>query len=92
MSFNFFEAKPITGFPSVEPETEKYTMTLRILGLRGLKSLGLLPIKRPFIKFDVNSLRPKSEKLELQEKKAIFTQPAEGGSNPNICTIIKYYF
>ena len=64
-------------------------MKIRILGLRGLQSLGLLPVKRPFIKFDTNSLRPKDERQELSEKKAITTEPKEGGADPNICTIIQ---
>jgi hypothetical protein len=41
---------------------EKYNVTIKILGLRGLKSKGLLPIKRPIIKFDLNSLRYLDEK------------------------------
>ena len=65
-------------------------MKIRILGLRNLQSLGLLPVKRPFIKFDTNSLRPRSsDKDTLSESKAITTEPKEGGSDPNICTIIQ---
>ena len=62
---------------------------MRILGLRGLKSLGLLPVKRAFIKFDLNSLRPSSEKHFLSEKKCAFTQPKDTGSDPSICTILQ---
>ena len=50
-----------------------------------------MPVKRPFIKFDINSLRPKGEKQFLKEKKAIVTQPKETGANPNLCTIIQLY-
>ena len=65
-------------------------MKIRILGLRNLQSLGLLPVKRPFIKFDTNSLRPKkSDKESISEKKSIETEPKEGGTDPNICTIIQ---
>ena len=61
---------------------------MKILGLRGLKSLGVFPVKRAFIKFDLNSLRAKEQKLDLQEKKAISTQPNSPGPDPNISTII----
>ena len=67
---------------------EKYHITLRILGLRNLKSLGLFPVKRPFISFDINSLRPPGGKQSLKEKQKIETQPKESGSNPNLSTLI----
>lgn len=62
---------------------------MKILGLRNLKSLGIFPVKRPIIKFDLNSLRSKEQRQDLQEKKHIVTQPNYYGSNPNISTIIK---
>jgi len=67
---------------------DKYNITIRILGLRNLKSLGLFPVKRPFIKFDINSLRPIETKQNLAEKKKIVTQPKESGPNPNLTTLI----
>lgn len=38
-----------------------------------MESLGLIPVKRPFIKIDVNSLKLPSEKQVLNEKKFIET-------------------
>lgn len=84
----FFENLPMNFSPSIYPLMEKYYVTLRILGLRNLKSLGLFPVKRAFIKFDLNSLRPMEDKQSLSEKKKIETQPKETGSNPNLSTII----
>ena len=58
--------------------------------MRDLQSLGLLPVRRPCIKFDINSLRPLEEKQELNEKGALVTESKEGGSNPNITTILNF--
>lgn len=63
-------------------------MKIKILGLRNLKSLGLLPVKRPFIKFDINSLKAKDQKQSLAEKQTVQTQPKETGTDPNLSTII----
>lgn len=91
VSFNFFEnALPIKGLPPVYPEMEKYEMKIKILGLRNLKSLGLLPVKRPFIKFDINSLKAKDQKQALAEKQTVQTQPKETGSDPVLSTILTY--
>ena len=49
ISFNFFDAIPDKGFPACYHEMEKYYLKIKILGLRNLKSLGLLPVRRPFI-------------------------------------------
>lgn len=76
--------------PTIKIDYERYIVRMRILGLRGLKSLGVFPVKRAFIKFDINSLRSKEQKLDLQEKKAITTQPNSPGPDPNISTIIWY--
>ena len=78
------------NLPSIMPEMDHYECKIRILGLRDLKSLGLLPVRRAFIKFDINSLRSKNEKQALKEKKSISTEPKDTGPNPNISTIIKY--
>ena len=68
---------------------EKYYLKIKILGLRNLKSLGLLPVKRPFIKFDINSLKPRAQKQALKEKQYIQTQPKETGPDPNLSTMIQ---
>ena len=68
---------------------EKYYLKIKILGLRNLKSLGLLPVKRPFIKFDINSLKPRAQKQALKEKQYIQTQPKETGPDRNLSTMIQ---
>ena len=86
--FNIFESKPLNWAPKIISDYEKYYVKMKILGLRGLKSMGIFPIKRAFIKFDLNSLRSKEQRHDLQEKKAICTQPNFYGPNPNISTIV----
>jgi hypothetical protein len=39
-------------------ETKEYKISLNVLGLRELQSTGLLPVKKPFIKFRIKSLLP----------------------------------
>jgi len=75
--------------PYIQPDLQKYFINMKILGLRNLESLGLLPIKRPFVKFDINSLKRSEEKSLLPEKKTLRTEPLETGPNPNILTVIK---
>lgn len=38
--------------------TKEYTLDINVLGLRNLESFGLMPIKKPFVKFRVKSLLP----------------------------------
>ena len=65
---------------------------MKILGLRNLKSLGLIPVKRPYIKFDIDSIKSPSEKAQILDKKYIKTEPLERGSNANILTAIKLVY
>lgn len=74
--------------PYIAPDTMKYYINMKILGLRELESTGILPVKRAFIKFDVDSLRSRAEKSYLHEKKFIKTEPKDTGSNPNILTVV----
>ena len=43
---------------SNEVPTKEYDLEINVLGLRQLESFGLMPIKKPFIKFAVKSLLP----------------------------------
>jgi len=40
----------------IDVKMETYHLNLKILGLRNLKSAGLLPVKKPIIKIDIDSL------------------------------------
>jgi hypothetical protein len=97
-------------FPNVEllkkeinivPEIKNYTFEMNILGLRDLQPLSLIPVKKPFIIFDVNSINfNKGEKSLKEQKKdektsdlqnyTIKTQPKESGSDPNINIVLKF--
>ena len=37
---------------------KEYNVELNILGLRNLESIGLVPVRKPFIKFNLRSLLP----------------------------------
>jgi len=51
---------PITKLPILMPELgiESYNIVINALGLRGLVSTGLLPVKKAYVKFSVKSLLP----------------------------------
>lgn len=70
------------------PKTELYNCEICVLGLRELKPLGLIAVKKPFIKFDLNSLnvtgRPEDTHAPIQ------TIPVNGGTNPTINTVISF--
>ena len=76
--------------PRIEPEAQPYYLNMKIIGLRNLKSSGLLPVKRAFVRFDLDSVARKSDKKQmLNEQKYIKTEPLNPGSNPNILTVVK---
>ena len=72
----------------ITPETIPYTVEINALGLRDLKPLSFLPVKKPYISFDLNSINVSSRKEDSLTP--ITTQPGEGGSNPNINAVIKF--
>jgi len=65
----------------------EYSIDLNILGLRTLKSFGLMPVKKPFIKFDIRSLVPPEKAMSVTN---VLTEPSATGCNPNINTTIKF--
>ena len=67
---------------------QEVNLEFNILGLRDLRSTGLFPVRKAFIKFDFNSCVFPGE--DITENKNIMTQPKEVGSNPNFHTIIKF--
>lgn len=48
-----------------------------------------MPVKRPFIKFDVNSLKGIGETGPVAAKN-LFTEPKGFGNNPTLSTVIKF--
>ena len=71
-----------------KPKTIPYTFEINILGLRDIKPLAMLPIKKAFIKFDMNSLNVSGEKEDTLPAKT--TQPKDKGSNPTINSALKF--
>ena len=70
------------------PETVPYSFEINILGLRDIKPLTILPIKKAYIKFDMNSLNVSGNKEDTLEART--TQPKDKGSNPTINSALKF--
>ena len=88
ISFNIleYEIKIPREIVPFNPPSERYTVKIRILGLRNLKSQGILSVQKPFLKFDVNGLKP----MGLKDQKALIVTSKEGGTDPNISTIVRF--
>ena len=73
---------------NIEPETTPYNFEINALGLRSLKPLSLIKIKKPYISFDLNSINVSATNgANLQP---VNTLPNETGSDPNINSVIKF--
>ena len=71
----------------LKPETEDFLIEINVLGLRDVESCSLMPVKKPFVKFNLKSLLPPSMGGAVTNIK---TQPSDSGPNPNINTTIKF--
>ena len=71
----------------IEPETTQFNVEINALGLRDLKPLSFVKIKKPYISFDLNSINISNKGETLQPIK---TMPNESGNNPNINSVIKF--
>ena len=79
---------PITYLRLTEEiEYKEFSVEINVLGLRNLESFGLMPVKKPFIKFNLRSLLPPEK---AQAVTNIKTNPSATGSNPNINTMINF--
>lgn len=67
--------------------TKEYDLEINVLGLRQLESFGLMPIKKPYIKFAVKSLLPPEK---AQAVTNVQTDPNACGPNPNINTMLTF--
>ena len=86
MDFNFSRSLNQIRL-SDEVKTENYTVDINVLGMRDLQSFGLLPIKKPFIQFNIRSLLPPEKAMAVENIK---TTPSSAGPNPNIRTLISF--
>ena len=68
-------------------ETPEFQIDINILGLRDLQSVGILPVKKAFIVFNLKSLVPPEDGTALDNLK---TQPNSPGANPTINTLIQF--
>ena len=89
LSFYIFDQKNKNKFREINPipETALYSLEINILGLRDMKPLSMIPIKKAYIKFDMNSLNISGKKEESLQPR--LTQPKDKGSNPTINSAIK---
>jgi len=60
---------------------------MNVLGMRGLQSTGLLPVKKAFINFNLKGLVPPSIGTNLKNLKTDAKAP---GPNPTINTLMKF--
>lgn len=71
----------------LNPKREEYNVTINVLGLRDLQSPGILPVRKPFIKFMLRSLLPPNRAQAIEN---IETRPSATGRNPTISTVINF--
>ena len=60
---------------------------MNILGMRGLQSPGLLPVKKAFVNFNLKGLVPPMIGTNLRNLKSVAKAP---GANPTINTLMKF--
>ena len=77
LSFYIFDQKDEHKFMYRQinpvPKTKPYTFEINILGLRDIKPLAMLPIKKAYIKFDMNSINVSGE----PENNYLLKQPSQ---------------
>lgn len=66
---------------------KEYNIEINCLGLRNLHSVGLLPVKKAYIRFNLRSLLPPDKAKAVENIK---TTPIEAGPNPNINTVVHF--
>ena len=70
-----------------EVEMKEFNIQMQILGLRGLQSAGVLPVKKAFIQFNLKSMVPPALGANLNNLK---TDPKMPGSDPTLNTLIEF--
>ena len=74
-------------YPMPHIHYKEFKCDIMVLGLRSLVSTGLLPVRKAFVKFNLKSVLPLSMAKAVEN---VQTLPKEGGSNPNINTVIQF--
>ena len=75
---------------NIIPQCEIYSFEINILGLRGLKPLSILPVRKPYICFDTTSINVTGETEQNSALRIIQTNPKDAGCDPTISTVIKF--
>ena len=90
LSFYIFdnEHQNMIGKIQTTPETIPYSFEINILGLRDLKPFSMLPIKKAYINFEMNTLNISGNENENLPSKQ--TQPKDKGCNPTINDALKF--
>ena len=70
-----------------EVEMKEFNIQMQILGLRGLQSAGVLPVKKAFIQLNLKSMVPPALGANLNNLK---TDPKMPGSDPTLNTLIEF--
>ena len=65
----------------------EFQVSMNVLGMRGLQSPGLLPVKKAFVNFNLKGLVPPTIGTNLKNLK---TDPKNPGANPTINTLMKF--
>ena len=82
------ENNHLTNQINISPEMEFYNVEINALGLRELKPLNFIKVKKPYISFDLNSINVDSKNGEYFEE--IKTMPNDVGPNANINSVFKF--
>ena len=90
LSFYIFDSEHAGQIKNlqIEPETFPFNVEINALGLRNLKPLSFIKIKKPYISFDLNSINVSSTNGESLQP--VTTLPNEVGENPNINSVLKF--
>jgi len=65
----------------------EFQVSMNILGMRGLQSPGLLPVKKAFVNFNLKGLVPPKIGTNLKNLKTVAKAP---GANPTINTLMRF--
>lgn len=86
--FQYRVPKALVGDEMVKNvKMNEYGISLNILGLRGLQSPGMLPVKKAFLVFNIKSMVPPQLGNSLENIK---TEPKMAGSDPTLNTLIEF--
>ena len=66
---------------------DEFRIEINVLGLRGLVSSGLLPVKKAYVQFGLKTLVPPIAGNSVSN---VETQPGPFGADPTINTVVSF--